>query len=380
MRILHVGKHYPPHTGGMETVLENIAQGLLHEGDDVAVLAASPDAVRRRTSIGDPDTGRRGILVLSACPGQWNSQPLTWDLVRDLRDLLREFSPHIVHLHLPNPLGAGAWLAWAAWAAEPRPTLAVWHHADMVRQKLGGRLVRPLVRKCLGQAAGICVSSAALAGASTELKGLSDRVEVIPFGIAPPAVTAPADRGPDNFLFVGRLVAYKGVSVLVEAMARVPAARLQIVGEGPRRRSLQEQVTRLGLDDRITFAGEVSPLELAARLAGARALVLPSVDGGETFGLVQLEAMAAGKAVIASDLPSGVSQVGEAGRTAILVPPRDVTALAEALARIQADPELARRMGDAGRQRYQEHFTRSRMIADLRGWYRRLLHEGPEGN
>ena len=377
MRILHVGKHYPPHTGGMETVLENIAQGLLHEGDEVAVLAASPDAVGRRAVISAPQTGRRGILALSACPGHWNSQPLTWDLMRDLRDLQRDFSPQIVHLHLPNPLVAGAWLAWSSWNTGPRPALAVWHHADMVRQKLGGRLLRPMVRKCLEQAAGICVSSSALAEASTELKGLSDRVEVIPFGIAPAAQTAPTDRGPDTFLFVGRLVAYKGVSVLVEAMALVPGARLQIVGDGPRRRSLQEQVTRLGLGDRITFAGAVSPRELEARLAGARALVLPSVDGGETFGLVQLEAMAAGTAVIASDLPMGVSQVGEAGRTAILVPPRDVAALGGALARLLADPDLARRMGEAGRQRYQEHFTRPRMIADLRSWYRRLLHDGP---
>ncbi len=111
-----------------------------------------------------------------------------------------------------------------------RPALAVWYHADITRQRLGGRLVGPLLRRCLGEADGICVSTAALARTSPLLQPWRDKVRVIPFGIDPEpfAVVGPAAAGP--FLFVGRLVRYKGVLTVVEAVGSLPGAELEIVG------------------------------------------------------------------------------------------------------------------------------------------------------
>ncbi len=373
MRILHVGKYYHPHAGGMETVLRNITEGLLQGGDEVAVLAAGGDTLPSRMELRVPGAGHTGRLYLTACPGNWFSQPLTWDLVHALRRTTWEFRPDVVHLHLPNPLAAAAWLAFRGMRSGPEPTLAIWHHADMQRQKVGKVLLRPVVRACLQRAAGICVSSRSLAGMSRELAGLESRVGVIPFGIDPPEPVAGSGTADGPFLFVGRLVDYKGVDVLLRAVARVPQAELDIVGTGPREGSLRDLARGLELSGRVRFQGRLSDRERSLLLSRARALVLPSLDASETFGLVQLEAMAAGTAVIVSDLPTGVAEVGRAGRTALVVPPGDVDALAHALSRLQDDAGLARALGAAGKERYLDRFTRRRMVASLRRWYEGLL-------
>ncbi len=372
MRILHVGKHYPPHYGGMETALQNIAEGLLDAGDEVTVLVAGSGSLQKREVIRGAGPGKAGTLVRVATLGHLNSQPLTLDLVHALRCAVREFQPELIHLHLPNPLAAAAWLIYRKLEGGPQPVLAVWHHADMRRQRLGRQIVRPLIIACLGQAAGVCVSSPAGVSAR-ELAGVRPRVRVIPFGIDLPAKMNLQTDHRENFLFIGRLVPYKGLPILLRALARVPAARLDIVGTGPQASELKQLVFALDLADRVHFSGDLPWPGLNTKLAEARALVLPSIDASETFGLVQLEAMAAGTAVIASDLKTGIAGVGEFGVTGLLVIPGDSADLADALAKLQQDPGLAIRMGAAGRKRYLELFTRQRMITELRSWYRDLL-------
>ncbi len=121
--------------------------------------------------------------------------------------------------------------------------------------------------------------------------------------------------------------------------------------------------------DRVDWAGAADGAGLRRRLAVARALVLPSLDASETFGLVQLEAMAAGVPVIASDLPTGVREVADPGRSHLLVPPGDVGALAAALRTLAEDPGRARAMGLAARERQRTLFTRDAMIDHLLAWY-----------
>jgi rhamnosyl/mannosyltransferase len=145
------------------------------------------------------------------------------------------------------------------------------------------------------------------------------------------------------------------------------------VGEGPLEGALRDQVERRGLQERVAFVGTLDEDGIAARLAAARALVLPSVDASEAFGLVQLEAMGAGVPVIATDLPTGVPEVGVPGETGLLVPPGDRAALADALGKLQDDSGLARRLGQAGRKRFCASYTRERMIARLLPWYERIL-------
>jgi glycosyltransferase involved in cell wall biosynthesis len=115
------------------------------------------------------------------------------------------------------------------------------------------------------------------------------------------------------------------------------------------------------ISDRGRWLGEYPDEDLPRRMADADFLVLPSVTVEEMFGLVVLEAMAAGRPVITTALPSAVREVSVKGVTGLEVPLRDVDALAEALELLGRDPRLREKMGAAGRQRVKEQFTQSRM-------------------
>ena len=169
------------------------------------------------------------------------------------------------------------------------------------------------------------------------------------------------------------LVRYKGLPVLLEALREVPAARLTVVGTGPLGAELVRRARQLGVAGRVDWVGDRQPHELRRHLADARALVLPSLDASETFGLAQLEAMAAGVPVIASDLPTGVREVADDEGSHLLVRPGDPRELAAALRRLLEDPARARAMGEAGRRRQLRHFTRDIMCERLLAWYGRLL-------
>ncbi len=373
MRIIHIGKYYPPYLGGMETVLRNLTEGLLDRACEVTVLTAGDGPLDRQETVVGPDSGRTGRLVRASVYGHLNSQPLTLTLMSLIRREISWLKPDLVHLHRPNPLAAAAWLGLTAGRSTDAPPLAVWYHADITRQRVGRYLVQPVVNACLKQSAGISVSSATLAAKSPVLAPWGDKVEVIPFGIdsSPWCEVVPSLDGP--FLFVGRLVPYKGLDVLLDALTRVPEAELVIVGEGPLQSSLVAQAAGLDITRRVHFAGPMDQTGVADHLTRARALVLPSVDASETFGLVQLEAMAAGVPVIASDLATGVREVGEPGRTCLLVPPGEAGALAEAMGSLQDGRELAMKLGTAGRARFQERFTRETMIERLLVWYSSLV-------
>jgi rhamnosyl/mannosyltransferase len=372
MRILHVGKYFPPHKGGMETVLHELAVGCLHQGCDVRVITASDGVSPATDSFGPGNRGRvRRLPVFT----HLNSQPLTLGLVSVLRREIRDFAPDLVHLHLPNPLAAWAWLTLEIVPGTDLPPLAVWYHADITRQRLGRLLLGPLLGRCLDSAAGISVSTRELADSSPLLAGRRDKVAVVPFGIDPHPWSTVDPRGGGPFLFVGRLVPYKGLAVLIDAVARTEGADLVIVGTGPQREDLENMVAGHGLAGRIRFAGELSRSDLAAEMAGARALVLPSLDRSETFGLVQLEAMAAGLPVIVTDPGTGVAGVGEVGRTCLVVPPGETVALAGALQSMIDEPSRARDMGAAGRRLFHERFDRTVMITRLMTWYEKLLRD-----
>jgi rhamnosyl/mannosyltransferase len=282
---------------------------------------------------------------------------------------LRKIAADLIVLHEPNP-----WALLSYAMARPRPPLFVWYHSDVVRPALQYALFyAPLARLVYGRARRIVVSSPALAQHASALAPYRDRVRVIPFGIDPAAWIAvegaPAAARREPFvLFAGRHVGYKGVDVLLRALAR-SAARAVIVGDGPKRGAWEQLSRELGLDGRVTFTGEVADAELRRLMQACAALVLPSVTQAEAFGYVQLEAMAAGKPVISTDVPSGVSWVNQDQRTGLVVPAGDPDALRDAIDRLLADAPLRAQLGAGGRARVEDEFTLGRLRERLRLLY-----------
>jgi glycosyltransferase involved in cell wall biosynthesis len=370
MRILHVGKYYHPRRGGMETALRTMAEGLAARGAEVCVIAAGDD--------GDRVQYLGGVRVVRVwTPAVANSQPLIPTLAGILRRELVRLRPDVVTLHLPNPLAALSWLAVGSAAAQGA-VLTAWHHADITRQRLGRLAAAPVQRACLRRASAIGVSSSRLIRHSRELAAHRERAVAIPFGIDGTPLHSLPGAGPGPFLFVGRIVRYKGLGVLLQALAEVPEARLEVVGDGQDRRGLEALAGDLGLGGRVAWRGTLGDEDLRRAMAGARGLVLPSLDASETFGLVQLEAMAAGLPVIVSDLPTGVLDPADPA-SHLLVAPGDAGALAAALGRLQADPDLARAMGARGRERQRLEFGSERMIDGLAAWYETAVRAGARG-
>jgi rhamnosyl/mannosyltransferase len=171
-------------------------------------------------------------------------------------------------------------------------------------------------------------------------------------------------------LFVGRLVNYKGVEYLIDAMNEAEGTLL-IVGDGHLKSDLEKRAKRRGVEESIYFLGKVSESKLGEYYKAADVFVLPSVAPNEAFGIVQLEAMARGVPVINTSLPTGVPWVSQDGITGKTVP-RDPKALAEAINSILNDDQLRQEYGKQARLRVEEKFSQKKMIQRIEEIYDRL--------
>ena len=178
-------------------------------------------------------------------------------------------------------------------------------------------------------------------------------------------------------LGIGRMVAQKGFDSLIRAFARadMPGYDLLLAGDGEERPALQAFTTSLGLNTRVHFTGRADRATTVALFKGCAFFALPSRQ--EPFGIVNLEAMAAGKAIVATRV-GGVPEVVQEGSTGLLVPPDDPDALAAALTRLATDSALRCRLAESGRERAQQ-FTWSAIAEQYLEVYRDALHRKSTG-
>lgn len=343
MRILHLAKYYWPRSGGMERVVQGLAEGVAERGHEAEVIAV--------TSFGDLRPGQKKKTSVTRA---WSFAPVGSQELAPAYLAAAWHRADVIHLHHPNSL---ADIAYAL-----RPTVAplvVTQHADYpsFKYKLPSRYA-------LWKAEAIVVPSRAHLALSRELRGFEEKVRVIPFGIderrwevVPPPPPGSAPRA----IFIGRLAPYKGVDFLLRALELVPELRLEVVGDGPERNRLHTLADALAVSDRVKWWGEYPDEDLPRRMADADFLVLPSVTVEEMFGMVLLEAMAAGRPIITTAVPSGVREVNLPGVTGLEVPIRDVEALAAAMRELVDKPGMREEFGRAGRARVKDRFTNAAM-------------------
>lgn len=362
MKILHLSKFYPPDPGGLEQVVEHLAQGAAARGHQVRVIAATGSAWVRNPGKRVTEPPRRGVVVVRMpTHGIWWSQPLAPGYLA-----ASQWPADVVYVHHPHPL------ADLALMLGPRRPTVILHHSDVQRQRAVRLAYAPLARLAARRAAAVVVATRSHLAHARDL-GSAGRAKarVIPFGVDAAAFTPrqpthrppcfpPPERGPVG-LFVGRLVSYKGLDVLVRAV-QGSTLNVVVVGGGPLRAALVTWVAQAGVGDRVTIAGEVTDQALPSYYQAADYLVLPSTTPAEMFGMVLLEAMACAKPIVTTALSTGVREVNVADETGLEVPPGDAGALQAAMLRLAGDAELRLRMGNAGRARVERHFTLDKML------------------
>lgn len=364
LRVLHVGKFYPPHPGGMESHLEALCKEL-NDSIDLKVLVASSNGHRSSQEV------QEGVRVVRVSKlFSVRSAPVCPQMVREIRASKAD----IVHIHLPNPSAILAYLA-----SGHRGRLVITYHSDTVRQKLLKRFFDPILRHALDRADAIIASSSNYIRSSYVLPAYRRKSRVIPFGIPVEhfqggnALEVRRIRklfGPRIVLSVGRLVYYKGFEHLIAAMKFVEG-RLIIVGHGPLQDELRQQAKECGFSERVTFLTDVK--DVRPYYHAADVFALPSIARSEAFGIVQLEAMACGKPVVNTNLNTGVPSVSVDGVSGITVPPANPEKLGRAINSLLNDPLRSAVYGRAGQLRVQQIFSLRAMARQTLSLYHEVV-------
>ena len=286
-----------------------------------------------------------------------------------LRRLIRCEGYDIVHLHTKRAHALSAWLPHGPGA----PRYVVTRRMDYPEKN--NCHTRYLYNRCVD---GVVAISQPIVESLVDAGVDAGRIRLIRSGIdvgrfAPAGNNAGADR----VLTIGTLAVLqerKGHRFLLEAVAELKVRGVKpvclLAGTGSERKELEEMAARLGLAEEVKFLGFVA--DTPAFLAGVDIFVLPSLAEG--LGVAALEAMAAGKAVVASRV-GGLTDVITDGLTGFLVPPRDSKALSDAIAKLIADPSRARAMGRSAAAHVRKHFTVERMAAGNEVYYYELLED-----
>jgi len=362
-----------PLPGGVNEHVRFLYENLRQHGHDVRILTSSHglqrssegDVIRIGKGFSVPSNGSVGTITLSP---RYVSQ-VQKVLDRERFDLLHFHEPFVPFLSLvvlrqSTSVNVATFHAYAGFSPA---------------YELGSKTLSSYARRLHGR---IAVSAAARHFVDRffpgDYKVISNGVDIGRYQRAVPV--ARWQDGTPNILFVGRLEDRKGLPHLLKAFRLVrkggAECRLLIVGSGPQEREARRYVMTRGLQN-VEFLGRVSDDEKAQLFKTADVFVSPAT-GRESFGIVLLEAMAAGTPIVCSDI-HGYKGVVQRGTQAILVPPRDAKALAGGISELLSDPDLRARMGAAGLARA-DQFSWERVTAKVEEYYgfviRRLAAQG----
>jgi glycosyltransferase involved in cell wall biosynthesis len=337
LKVLVIVSCFPPSKGGVEKTSYDLAMGLADEGNEVTVVTTSRGKEPGRYE------ERMGPLRVIRYP----ETRFVFDapIVPRIAMAALTADYDVLHVHGMTPSITDLAIMFAKYRGKP---VVLTYHNDAQETfpsplaRLAARVYSMLAIPIVGLADVIVTSTYSYAATSPVLKHLLGRVTVVPWGTdssrfeqKEPFERDSAER---HVLFVGQLKKYKGVEVLLDAVARLKTAGYpvvaDIVGTGPQGESLKSYAARLNLDGSARFWGAIDEELLPLFYLGCDVVALPSLDRREAFGLVLLEAFAAGKPVVTTNIP-GVSEAASRG-VSYLAEPNDPDSLADCIKRALA--------------------------------------------
>ncbi len=372
MHILHFGKYFDPQqNGGIETYVDSLIQGSSAHHHVTNLVASTNWQTHQQKTHGENivQVGSiANVASTSLCPTMpyWAYR-------------LNKKTPFdIVHLHFPDPMSHVACLVL------PKTTkkIITWH-SDIIRQKNILKFYRPWLKEFLNSVDAVIVSNDKKTSFPLLYELIDDvrKIHVIPIGIEIEKFAFPNQDAVEKIkaqfkkpiiFALGRHVEYKGFTYLIEAMQYVSNAVLVLGGEGPLTEHLKQKVQKANLQDRIYFVGRIAKKDLVNYYHACEIFCMPSINPSEAYGIVQLEAMACAKPVVSCELNNGVSFVNQHKQTGLIVPPRDVNALAKALNALLQDESLRKQLGAYAKSRAQKDFTQQCMVERTLGLYTSL--------
>lgn len=371
MDIIHLSKFYKPYSGGLESVVADIAEGV---GEyDVSVLAADMNGLSKNEVINKVKVIRSKELFNIA------STSIAPDYIVDV---IKNCNGNLLHVHLPNPM-ANLALFCAFISGRDISNIIIHWHSDIVKQKGLLSLYKPFQTWLLRKAKVIIVTSQRYLDSSEPLKPYRDKCIVVPIGID--SIQNRVNQNLVNEIkakhenkkivfSLGRHIYYKGFEYLIEAAKSIEGAVFLIGGKGPDTSTYEKIIKRLGLEDKVFLIGRVEDDELPSYYAAADVFAFPSIEKSEAFGVVQLEAMSVGTPIVATDIKgSGVPWVNKHMSSGLVCKPKDSTDLALALNSLLTDIHLHTKLSQGAKARFNELFTKEKMNTKIQAVYKEMV-------
>jgi len=367
IRVLHFYKTSIPYSfGGVEQVIHQLCSGGAEHDIVNEVLTLNPDGSNETVEIDGYKVHRVKENFQIASTG------FSLSAFKRFKELAEQAD--IIHYHFPWPF-----MDLVHVLMRIKKPAVVSYHSDIVRQKRLLKLYRPLKRYFFSKVDYIVTASPNYLASSDILNRYQHKTKVITYGLNRNSYAEPTIEslekwkkiaGEKFFLFLGVLRYYKGLHILLDALAEVDYP-VVIAGSGPIESELFEHAKRLDLKN-IHFVGKVSEGDKVALLLTCYGVVFPSHLRSEAFGISLLEGAMYGKPMISSEIGTGTTYINIDNKTGIVVPPSDSIALREAMTYLWNNEEEARQMGKNAEARYWELFTADKMVESYATLYREL--------
>ena len=366
-RILQLSNYYYPEVGGIEKIAQSISNAV-KDDCDIRVVCFTHKKDDRKDKVDGVKIWRFGTKLFIA------SQQLSFSIMGKLKAINEHFKLNKTIIHMLNPFLCFLLLRFV----KPDQEVVVYWHSDIVKQKVGNTIFKPLIMKLLQRSSKIICTSPNYIDGSYYLSQFKEKCVVVPNCIEEDTLAVDdnvknevqklRDQYPNKIICVGigRQVPYKGFEYIVQAM-KLLDDRFELFLLGRKGESTDE-IVQLSQDMKnIHLVGEVSDDERKTYLASCDIFCFPSITKNEAFGIALAEGMYFNKPALTFTIPgSGVNYVSINGETGIEVPNRDVKAYAAAMKELADNPEERKKYGDNAGKRVRELFLYSEFKNNIR--------------
>ena len=377
VRVLHITKYYPPYTGGIETTSQQVCLALKKENKYKQVIIAYND--NKLTSYEEDDDYK---IVRVGTQIKLASQPLSISYKKELKKILEEFEPQIIHFHFPNPFASHYLLK-----LKYKGKIIVHYHADIIKQRIIKKFFIKQTKLLLNKADAIIATSPNYLEGTDFLPLYKNRTVIIPSSIQKER-TIITDlqkeeakkiigkyHGKKIVFFYGRHVEYKGLKYLIQANNELDQNKVQIIiaGTGPLTNYLKEEAKGF---NNIEFVGRLNDDEINSYFLACDLFAFPSITRNEALGLTLIESLSFGKPAVTFNIPgSGVNYVNLNNVTGLEANNLDSHQFACNINTILNDNQIYNEFSINAQKRFKEIFSIEAFENNITSLYERFIKD-----